>query len=213
MTVQELDNAFKLYLNKVDSMGTADFLPLERQQFLNDAQLLLARSICQKKSQDQDEVDLRRTLSTPITLNGQKAGPYNDLFVTLPDNYLHYGMLWVTEPITDTDLTTRVAPTVVNEDELLNLLNDPFNKPTLLDPVLCFLTDKLQVFPNTCTGIAGAYYREPATLLLSTPTQVVELRNPLCLVLVQKAVQLALESITDSRFQTQAAILQGSTPA
>jgi hypothetical protein len=203
-TVGDLDKAFKLYVDKADSQGTADFLVGERQRFLNDAQRQIARRICTKKSDDQDDVDLRRTLSVyaklPVTAGEDGAGQ-----AELPADYLAFGRCRVQlrAPYEQYVLT----PTVISEDELSDALSDPFNSPTIGEPLVCFLYNAIQVYPGAASErLLLSYYRHAPDLDLSTPAQVPALPETLLSELVQLAVQLALESVADPRFQTQAAI-------
>lgn len=195
MTYSDLDKKFKLYVDKADNQGMADFRPLERQQFLNDAQSWLASKVSFSKTDDQDAVDVRRSLSTPakLTVSGGTA--------QLPPNYLAHGTLSFTIN------GNWVLPRIVSENELLTILADPFNAPELYDPVACYLHNQLQVYPTTGIAMANlSYYRQPALLDMNIPDAEVEFVDALLPSLVQRAVQLALESVQDPRFQTQAAI-------
>lgn len=210
-TTGDIDKAFRLYVDKADSQGSADFLPGERQRFLNDAQLRLCRELTDGKTDNQDAVDLRRSLSTyaalPITPGADGAGQ-----VLLPANYLAYGRcrLQLKQPYAQ----YTVRPNVLSEDELSSALDDEFNGPTIGEPVACFLYNTVQVYP----GAAGellllTFYRLPAELDLSTPAQVPDLVPALLPTLVQYAVQLALESVSDPRFQTQASVAAATAKA
>ena len=203
-TVGDLDKAFRLYVDKADSQAGADFLPGERQRFLNDAQLRLARELCADKTDNQDAVDLRRSLSDharqPITAGVDGADQ-----AELPANYLAFGRcrLQLKPPYAQ----HIVTPSVVSEDELSGALDDEFNRPTIGEPVVCFLHGLVQVYPGAaCEQLLLSFYRLPKQLDLSTPAQVPDLLPALLPTLVQYAVQLALESVQDPRFQTQAAI-------
>lgn len=204
MTNKELDNAFKLYLDKVDSQATPDFLVGERQRILNDSLLWVASQITSKKDNNQDEVDLRRSLSktliVTLTSNSFGAG-----VATLPTDYLHYGRITIQlkKPLAN----YQIPPRIVAESELDKALNDPFNGPAIGTPIICFTENQLLVYPGaSCDKVLGAYYRYPVTIDLSKPSTAVDLVEALIPTLLQRAVQLALESISDPRFQTQAQV-------
>ena len=202
-TVADLDNAFRLYVDKADSQGSADFLEGERQQFLNDAQLRLARELVSNKSDDQDAVDLRRSLSKLATLPIAAGGEFSAL--DLPDDYLAWGRAraQLATPYENYHVATRL----ISENELSSLLGDPFNRPRIAEPVVCFLHGALQYYPGgAAQRLELSYYHRPAALDLSTPAQVPDLAPALLPALVQYAVQLALESVADPRFATQARV-------
>lgn len=203
-TVADLDNAFRLYVDKADSQGSADFLSGERQRFLNDAQLRLARELAMDKNGNQDAVDLRLSLSTRAALP-VVSGPDGADAVDLPTDYLAYGSnRAVLKPPYE---AYRVFVRLISEDEINPLLDDDFNRPTVGDPVGCFLHGQLRLYPSgTLAQLVLSYYRRPALLDLSTPGQVPDLAPAVLPTLVQYAVQLALESVADPRFRSQGLI-------
>lgn len=210
-TVADLDNAFRLYVDKADSQGSADFLPGERQRFLNDAQLRLCRELTDGKTDNQDGVDLRRSLSTyaalPITPGVDGADQ-----AVLPVNYLAYGRcrLQLRQPYAQ----YTVKPNVISEDEFSSAMDDEFNGPSIGEPVACFLYNTVQLYPSGAGDqLLLSFYRLPTELDLAKPDQVPDLVPALLPTLVQYAVQLALESVNDARFQTQAAIAAATAKA
>ena len=202
-TVRDLDNAFKLYVDKADSQGSADFLVGERQRFLNDAQLRLCRELASAKSDNQDAVDARRSVQAYAEIVPGPGGGSNG--VALPANYLRYGnaRVQLKEPYQNHNVPVRI----VSEDEISKLLEDPFNVPTIGEPVACFLEQGARLYPgNAFASFELHYYKRWAALDLSTPDQVPEAAEEHHPTIVQYAVQLALESVADPRFQTQAVV-------
>jgi hypothetical protein len=202
-TVGDLDKAFRLYVDKADSQGSADFLVGERQRFLNDAQLRLARELAADKSDDQDAVDARRSLQAYAEIVPGNGGGSNG--VALPDNYLRYGnaRVQLKAPYDHYNVTVRI----ISQDELSKLLEDPFNAPTIGEPVACFLNGEARLYPgNAFASFDLHYYKRWAALDLNQPDSVPEAGEEHHPTIVQYAVQLALESVQDPRFQTQAAV-------
>lgn len=202
-TVGDLDKAFRLYVDKADSQGSADFLPGERQRFLNDAQLRLARELATAKSDDQDAVDARRSLQAYAELVPGSGGGSNG--ITLPDDYLRYGnaRVQLKAPYANFNVPVRI----ISEDELTKLLEDPFNAPTIGEPVACFLNREARLYPgNAFASFDLHYYKRWAELDLSQPDAALEVGEEHRPTIVQYAVQLALESVQDPRFQSQAAV-------
>jgi len=196
-TLAEIDRAFRLYVDKSDGQGSTDFLPGERLQFINDAQVRLARTIVSRKVDNQDAVDLRRSLSR------FKDIPISGPSVNLPDDYLHYGRCRVQLAPPYQNYNVRV--TIVSEDELSDLLQDEFNTPTIGEPVACFLHNTVVVYPrNAFSSFELSYYKLPKVLV--EKEDVCELVEALIPTLVQYAVQLALESVESTRTNTQAQI-------
>ena len=198
-TVLDVDKAFRLYVDKAGSQGSADFLPGERERFLNDAQLRLARMLTSAKSDNQDNVDLRRSLSRPLEVvlsNG---------LGTLPADYLHYGRCMMSLLAPYANYSVKLS--VVSEDELSDALDNTFNKPTIGAPVACFLSGTLATFPaHAGSKVTGQYYALPTPVSLATPTQVPDICEALIPTWVQYAVQLALESTESARTSSQAQI-------
>lgn len=211
-TFRDVDNQFKLYLDKSDSQGLPSFLVAEREVFLNDAQLYLARKLTARKSDDQDAVDLRRVLSRNLTLTLTKVeDTVGEYTANLPDDYLSYGKMLVNVSVSTSASGHYAVPMLVSEDELLRVLTDPFNRPTTGNPVLSFVNNQLSLYTgqDTAKGLVISYYRLPTRISVNGAGKL-DLPEALVPSLVQRAVQLALESIQDPRFQTQNAILQSS---
>jgi hypothetical protein len=202
-TVQDLDKAFRLYVDKADSQGATDFLPGERQRFLNDAQLRLARELTSGKTDSQDAVDLRRSLSKFADI--QIVGNGGSSSVKLPEDYLNWGRAraQLNKPYENYTVSVRI----ISEDDLNKVLEDPFNKPTVGEPLACFLHNEIRYYPGGAAQLFGlSYYKRPTDLKLSTPDQVPDITPALLPTLVQYAVQLALESVESGRVNTQANI-------
>ena len=132
--------------------------------------------------------------------------------MALPENYLAFGRCRIQLKQPYAQYTVR--PTVVSEDELSSALDDEFNAPTVGSPLVCFLYNTVQVYPGAgCDQLLLSFYRLPAELDLAKADQVPDLLPALLPTLVQYAVQLALESVSDPRFQTQAAITSATAKA
>jgi hypothetical protein len=224
MTNAEMILEFKLTLDKVDSSSYPDFESEEVYFFLNEAQEKLVKTRysrnniyksgfeeIQKRTDDLSNIVVTNYASiTSVTTetNIYKIDIntlYTDESHTTPSTETYMFYLRSRPRVVKTGCASKYVNKVklVQQDDLAYILEDPFNKPTLLEPILYFERGNIYLVTDgtfTVDKCKLTYIKRPNKIDENTDC---ELAEHLHKEIVQLAVNVALESIESPRQQTQ----------
>lgn len=142
MTIAEAHYAFKMAMDRIDSLATPDFNILEIDWLLNEAQLLLIKTKfngnnarnrgfenTQKRVDDLASLVIKYPLQPAITPTLISTGVYEVPLSALTYKYLHFVAAKVDAVANDCTYTVNLR--FSQHDDYLDALQDPFNKPSL----------------------------------------------------------------------------------
>ncbi len=224
MTVQELHNAFKFGLDKLDSLNYANFAPEEIDLLLNNAQERYVKQRyginnikrqsfeeTQKRTEDLKTLVLNEVI-TPNAYDSTLNIDSNALFCDLPDD--HWFIIQERSNITYLDAKgnsqTAIVPVKpVQHNDFNKIMLDPFNKPDKTEIIRIMSDNKVELIGNTGITINSyllRYIKKPETISLEDD-QTSELSEHTHQELVDAAIDIALEAIESKRQQTYPKIL------
>lgn len=216
--------AFKLGLDKSDSLNYPDFRPEEIDFFLNQAQERLVKQrygLNNPKKQGFEETQKRtedlKGIVKPVTIvptaNNPSENKPNGVFVTLPSD------LWliINEEVSLTYLnpkgvstTSRIKVKPTKHDDYDNLILDPFNKPYEGEVVRLMIDGKVELITGASTQTINNYYlryiKKPDPISLSNNTTT-DLSEHLHDEIVMEACRVVIEDIESKRNATFTPIL------
>lgn len=218
MLIGEAHQAFKLELDKIDSLNYPDILPEEIDYYLNEAQDTFVKqryggtnSRKQSFEQSQKRIDDLRTLVltsniVPLATNPNNIDP-NAQFVNMPGDYWFLVQERATVTYNDCKgipVTKRVDVIATTHDSFNEVINNPFKKPNT-EKVLRLMANgfsELVHAPNVVINIYHIrYIKEPVRVSLVNNISF-ELPEHTHQEIVNQAVSLALESIESVRIRT-----------
>lgn len=224
MTNTEMILEFKLTLDKVDSSSYPDFESEEIYFFLNEAQERLVKTRysrnniykagfeeIQKRIDDLSNIVVTNYASVTSvstesnTFRIDKDSLFTDETQVTPSTETYMFYLRGRPRVVKTGCTSKYInkAKLVQQDDLAYMLEDPFNKPTLLEPIFYFERGDIYVVTDgsfTIDKCKLTYIKKP--VLISDSTNC-ELAEHLHKEIVQLAVNIALETIESPRQQTQ----------
>lgn len=222
MTISELHTAFKLELDKTNSLVTTLFEPEEIDYWLNKAYLALVnqkmfgnntRSEGFDTSQKRED-DLKALMSTvtvtPSTVSELVNGISVNISVDLP-NYLYFisSRTWFNNG-------KRVVNYNISHIEKDRFLETSNNIPWIKNPVaytednyIYILYDKYAATAGSYTpsSVEVTYLKKPETLTITTPSQVPLISAHVHPEIASLAVFFAIENISSPRVQTSSLTL------
>lgn len=223
MTAQQMHTAFKIGLDKIDSLNYPNFNVKEIDFLLNQAQ---ERFIKQRYGfnnnskkpieSDQKRTDDLRALVTNAILQFEPYDPLENIdenarFVNLPSNY------WfaINERcnISYTDCKTSSANSTVwvrtiTHDEFSMVIDNPFEGPTKDKVLRLMFGDNIEVIKHkdvTLVSYQLRYIRKPAQIDLVNNVDC-ELADHTHSEIVNEAIMIGLESIESPRTQSYVAV-------
>lgn len=236
MTAQEMSIAFKLELDKVDSLALPNFLPNEIEYFLNRAQTRIIKQrygynnnsrtgfeVTQKRTDDLRMVEQTAILvpQAPTIFN-----QVNGVFVQLPDGVTPinpttgspYPKYWFalmelcnihyTNHVGDVE-TDIIPVRVYTHDEYNDARYDPFNEPYNKEIPRMMYQNNVELITDgnyTVDSYKITYIKEPRPISITNNVDC-ELSSEIHQELIMEAVKIALADIGDSqRFQIQSAL-------
>ena len=230
MTVQEMHLAFKIGLDKIDSLNYPNILPEEIDFFLNKAQERFVKQrygFTNVKKQSFEETEKRTNDLRALVKNSlitatttQPLGtllPYDPLtnidvnaqFVELPNDYwfmvqerANLSYLNCNNVVTTDSVYVKAS----QHDDYSRLIDNPFEKP-LETKVLRFMAEgKAELIHapgTTVTGYNLRYIKKPLPIVLVPNVNTYcELSEHAHSEIVDQAVMIALEGIESKRLQT-----------
>jgi hypothetical protein len=233
MTLSDFHIEFKIALDKIDSSAYPDILPEEIDYFLNEAQERFIKTRyginniykegfeeIQKRTDDLKNLVVTNYAS--VTAVGTETNTYrinlsslfSDEAHTTPittETYQHY--LRGRARVVKTGCATKyVSVKPFRQDEIERIIKDPFNKPTVTEPVIYFERSNIYAVTDgtfTIDKFKVTYLKRATTIrrgtVYATPTTDVlcELPDHTHKEIVQIAVNIALENIESRRLNTQ----------
>ncbi|HEY8364244.1 MAG TPA: hypothetical protein VIK84_01620 [Haloplasmataceae bacterium] len=224
MTNTEMILEFKLTLDKVDSSSYPDFADEEIYFFLNESQDRIIKTRysrnnlyksgfeeIQKRIDDLSNIvvtNYAAVTSVSTETNTYKidiSTLYTDEAHTTPSTESYMFYLRSRPRVVKTGCTSKYINKVklVQHDDLAYILEDPFNKPILLEPVIYFERGDIYLVTDgtfTIDKCKLTYIKRPAKIDEDTDCELAEYLHK---EIVQMAVNIALESIESPRQQTQ----------
>lgn len=219
MTGNEMIREFKVKIDKLDTQSAPDLYPEVILIFLNDAMDKVVDSKYTGFNSDrlgfeehQKVTDDLKNLVKKGYIKGESYEDDNvffDLSTIYPssqldegnDEYLYFlrGMF----QIQANGVKRFVGAKLVQLDDLNEVLDDPFNKPTINKPVMVFENGGIVLYlPSDSSVDIGriTYLKRPNRIVR---TEECELDKQLHGEIVDLAISLALETIESQRVQTQ----------
>lgn len=220
MTILDYHKQFKLFLDKVSSEQTPEFTSKQIDVFLHEAEVRVVKqaygrnNIYKKGYQEiQKRTDDLNTLvkSGYLKSNSNEDGVYyfpldsiytTDKFEEATNDYMFYlrGQCKVKSDKVKSVLT---GVSLVSQDKIQEVLKDPFNKSRISEPVIYFENNGIQVDTNKSSFIPEAikitYLKYPKKVNLANGIDS-ELPEEKQREVLQVAVNIALETISDGRF-------------
>lgn len=232
MTIEEMALEFKITLDKVDSQAYPEFLDGEIDFYLNESQMrivkqrygtdnLYKRGFEQSQKRTDDLKNLVKTRFCEITpvpyyqaagLNVYQAN-FNILYedeaktIVSDDKYMFYLKSLSECCVGECCAYNKVK--LIQQDDLTQLISDPFNKPITRRQIVFFENGNLYVWTSNGSVINNlllTFLKVPVTMSLGTygpPRQDCELSEHLHKEIVQGAVGIALENIESQRTESQ----------
>jgi hypothetical protein len=209
MTARQMQEQFEASINYFDVPDKKRILSSDVKRFLNESQRSYINRRLEasglKPDNKQKRVDELRSLIVKNTYLVKNTGLSTSDYqaYALPSNYLHL--------INDRSTTTYCNRTFNNVDnrqvegeEIYNILNYSFTKPTYKSPVSHLNGNYLYVYLNSTFNITSVvidYYRQPVAI---DPIALVNCELPESIhdSIVQGAVEIYLEIIDPNRFST-----------
>jgi len=225
MTAAQMHTRFKIGVDKIDSLASANFEAEEIDVFLNDAQEKFIEQRAygtNPKGTGLEEDQKRRDDLREITKNFTSAAftftadnKPNGVFVSLPNDYRHSMQEEVAIAYTDcnnTAATKRIPVLPVTHDRYNKIVNDPFNKPYEDEAIrLDYEGDVYELITDgtyTITNYHLRYLKQPQEIRLGTAYVVQttdvdsELADHTHREIIAIAVKDALQDIESNRYQT-----------
>lgn len=221
MTVSELHTAFRLELDKTNSLSTTSFEPEEIDYWLNKAYLALVNQkmfgtnprgegfdMSQKR-----EDDLRlliNTAITPVVLSSTS----NDFSVQISTNFPNY--LYFISSFTTFNNQTKVVNYNISHLDKDKFIETCVNIPWIKNPAVYIHSDYITVFYDkyeaTISGIiptflTSLYLRKPETLTIVSANHVPLIAEHVHPEIASLAAFMAIENIESPRVQTNPLIL------
>lgn len=216
MTVQEMHTAFKIGLDKVDSLNYPNFTTSEIDLFLNQSQ---ERFVKQRYGfnnrkfkpfeSNQKRTDDLRSLVRNSVLSFNSYDSANNInsearFVDLPNDYMFAINEQCKISFLDCNSNTeeKIVPVIVEDhDNVSIVINSPFEKPNKNKVIRVMYQDKVEVIKSSDTNILEyllRYIKRPRdvdfNLLVDS-----ELAEHTHSEIVNDAISIALESIESQR--------------
>ena len=230
MTIEVLHRNFKIFLDKADSLAYPELLDGEIDVYLNEAQHKLVKlryglnNIYQKGFEETQKRtdDLKNLVKSKFTKTSQSTlyevlgnvylcninELYDDNALTIlsSNKYQHYLKSLI---ITSGTCNRSVSPKMVKQDDLLTIIDDPFNRPSSKKPISFIEDGNIYVWLEDGQDLDNymlTFLKRPVDVNKGTYGQdkvECELSEHMHEELVQMAVQIALENIESPRVQTQ----------
>jgi hypothetical protein len=223
MDIQRAHREFELFLDKVDSQATPDFLPEERDIFLHEAELRLVNqtyggnNIYKKGFQEnQKRTDDINTLVKsgylkPIKLSDtlikfELTSIYkNDDFSDVPRTDYLYFIRCKTHVSSSTITSAKTDPFLAQLDDVSRILADPYNSPTIARPIISFAEGSLYVhktasFEVPCVELTYIKYPRKVDYRGNISSELPEHKQREA---IQLAVRIALGAIESPRIEEQ----------
>lgn len=218
MTAAEMHIAFKLGLDKVASFAYPNFLSQEVDFFLNQAQLRVIKQRYDGNNQKREAFeetqkrvdDLRTLVKVDSTLPVLVTTPRRRYRYTLPNDYM-FGIMY-DGSITKTGCAERdMYIKQVQHDDLINLLQDPFNNPLDEWSLLVYENTYIYLYVDSTWTVSAfnlTYLKTPVSINGSVAPNVdSELPSQIHQEIVDEAVLIAIENIESSRIQTNGGLI------
>lgn len=236
MTIQEKHREFKIAFDKVDSEAYPEFLDGEIDYYLNESQDRFIKQRyggnniyqagyeeIQKRTDDLKELVVSRYTNIIPSLVYQSIGDavyvaqLNDLYSDVDrntqsqDEYMLY-VKAVAETCINENCCDWSRVKLVQQDDLANVSDDPFNSPSSTKPFIFFEDGNIYVWTAEGLEINNfliTFIKRPAQMNIGTyggPVVECELSEYTHREIVQQAVQIALENVESPRQQSQAAL-------
>lgn len=235
MTIEQFHREFDITLDKVASAAYPEFLPAEKDFYLNEAHSRFIKTRYGKNNiygAGFEEIqkrtdDLKRIVKTRFcTISAV------DYYVSAGKNVYRADLdsLFSDEALTtaSTDeymlfLKAQVKTCIgmcceyntaklIQQDDISSIANDPFNKPRAGSPIIFFEDGDIFTWVDSGSTVGGllvTFLKKPAQVNIGTYGGVKtesELSEHTHKEIVQLAVQIALENISSPRTQTQEVI-------
>lgn len=211
-----MHNQFDIVFDKVDTMSYPDLLEEQKDYFLNEAQRRLVKIRYREFDQTQKRKDdlsvLVKTIVLPVgtstTLDDFKSYKVNlQLALSNGDKYLFY--LKGNAQVSNSKCKARYVPIrKVEIDDLDNVLEDPFNKPSIEEVVATDEDGGLVLWADLSFNISNlrlTYLKQPRTMDIFSSVDC-ELSEEVQSEIIALAVQLALENVESGRLQSKATV-------
>lgn len=235
MIVEQFHREFDITLDKVASEAYPEFLPAEKDYYLNEAQDRFIKTRygknniygvgfeeIQKRTDDLKNLVKSRFCTVSTVSHYSESGEnifradinslYSDeaLITVSSDEYMLYLKSSAKTCIGTCCKYFKVK--LVQQDDLASVANDPFNKPRADRPIIFFEDGNIFIWVDQGTTVQSmlvTFIKRPVQINIGTyglPKVECELSEYTHREIVQMAVQIALENISSPRTQTQEAI-------
>jgi hypothetical protein len=207
MNIAQAHREFKLFIDKVDSQVTPDFLTSEIDTFIHEAEVRLVKQkygrgnkyglgFQENQKRTDDLMNLVKT--TPIT--------FLDEEVTLPTDYMFY--LASTVEVGFSGITTKSTPLLCPLDKLHKVSSDPFNKSTAAYPIIWQEGNKIKIEAKTFEAkkLHLTYLKYPKRVDKVNEVSS-ELSEQMQREAIQLAITIALENIESPRTEISTSML------
>jgi hypothetical protein len=223
MTISEMHNAFKLELDKVNSLQYPSFTSIEIDYWINRAIKEFVKTrysgVNYKKEgfeQTQKRIDDLRTLVREVTVPCTSVGAIKPNGYVLTNGFSNVifgtAVYWLSlgeeVKITIGSTTSRCGVTEVTSDEYRAEIDNPYSSYILhygsAKPLRLFYNNTIEFISDGNYVVTEAYIRylkEPITVVYATSVNC-DLPNPTHDEVVSIAVRLALENIEQPRYQS-----------
>jgi hypothetical protein len=220
MTVSELHTAFKIKLDKSNSLSYPDFADEEIDFWLNEAQIRFVKtrySGNNYKGTSFEETekrtnDLRNVVGEALLPStGTSAINTNSYWYDVPDGYWFSLLEEINVTYDDCngdEVSDRIEVKAIDLGKYSKYIKDPFNKPNKKRALRLMQYNKITIITDADTTAGYLYLRyvkEPDVVSLSGGVTI-SLSNHTHDEIVDLAVVLALENIESPRMQTSSAL-------
>lgn len=223
MTVQQMHVAFKIGLDKIDSLNYPNFTANEIDFLLNQAQERFVKqryglnNISRKPIEsDQKRTDDLRALITNSVLQFEQYDPTENIdvnarFVKLPDNYWFAINERCTISYSDCKSSSKedvVWVRTINHDEFSMVINNPFEGPNKDKVLRLMFGNNMEIIKHKDVDLVNyqlRYIRKPVSINLQNNVSC-ELADHTHSEIVNEAIMIGLESIESNRTQSFVAV-------
>lgn len=218
MTVTQLHTAFKIGVDKIDSLNYPDFTATEVDFLLNQGQERLVKQRyglnnvykrsfeeIQKRTEDLKEL-VKNYLGSPLPFSNDNID-INARFYTLPADHWFIVQERLLISYLDCDgknVNTTVEVVPITHNEFGKAIKNPFKRPDITKVMRLMAQGQVEIIFNPTVN-PGTYHlrylKQPQTIDITTNTTS-ELSDYLHQEIVDEAIKIALEDIEARRLQT-----------
>lgn len=233
MNIENFHKNFKIALDKVDSEAYSELLPSEIDVFLNKAIVSFVKTrygrnnlykkgfeTLQKRIEDLKAIVVTTfsSFSEEESIESSKIFKINlsNMFLDKANTVSFDGNYWffvsALAKTKDSLCETENVVRIVTHDQLGVVLKDPFNKPSLSNPIILFEEDNIKVLTGQSDLIDFrlTFIKKPNEVCLGTyknkPKVECDLSEHTHEEIITLAVELALEAIGSPRLNTIQAV-------